>query len=146
MFGIGLRSAAAVAMVLMTAVAAQARPVYFGIGVVENRHRGAVQVVTVVEGGPAWEDGQLRPLDLITHINGCRIRTHAEMQSAVKRLPPGTTVRMDLEDRFGTRFSIEITPGAGGVIRYRATQVRPEPPREKSTVLKWITPPVRPVR
>jgi C-terminal processing protease CtpA/Prc len=146
MFGIGLRSVAAVTMVLIMSVTVHAGPVYFGIGVVENRHRGAMQIVTVVEGGPAWEAGQLRPLDLITRVNGRRVRTHAEMEAAVSSLPPGTAVRMDLEDRFGTPFWVEILPTASGVVRYRATQARPEPPREKGATMKFSTLPLWPAR
>lgn len=132
MFGFNLRSAAAVAVVLAATVLAQARPVYFGIGVVENRHRGGMQIVTVVEGGPAWEDGQLRPLDLIKRINGTPVRTRAEMEAVISALKPGTAVRMDLEDRSGTPFWVEITPSKNGVILYRAPQARPMATRSGS--------------
>jgi S1-C subfamily serine protease len=135
--------AAALLGVLGAGSAAQAK-VYFGIGVVENDFRGGMQIVELVEGGPAWKDGQLRPLDLITAIDGNPVQSHKDMEDAIAQINPGDVVRMDLEDRFGTPFWINITPDKTGVVVYMAVKNRPDAPAKPGKPAGGNVPPGRP--
>src|SRR5690348_4614115 len=118
---LSLNAATLVALVgiLGSSAAAQPevrRPIYLGIRLVENPRRGGMEIVEVARNGPAWRDGQLRPSDVITHIDGRRVRCHADVEDVLDGLQPGVPVTMELRDRWGRPFWIWMTPDRGAVL------------------------------
>lgn len=84
---------------------------YLGVRTQESR-TGGMDVVSVVEGGPA-EEGGIRVGDCITHIGGTRLKGQESFTAELKERKPGDVVEVVvMRDR--KRVTLEVTLGRRG--------------------------------
>jgi S1-C subfamily serine protease len=96
----------------------QARNAYVGVSLDPSVTGGAGIAKTtsqngaspIVAGGPAAKAG-LQPGDLITAVNGTRVRSLNQFVAAIATYPPGTTVTLTV-DRGGSSKSVRLTLGS----------------------------------
>jgi putative serine protease PepD len=96
----------------------QARNAYVGVSLDPSVTGGAQIAKTtsqngaspIVAGGPAAKAG-LQPGDLITAVNGTKVRSLNQFVAAIATYPPGTTVTLTV-DRGGSTKSIRLTLGS----------------------------------
>jgi putative serine protease PepD len=96
----------------------QARNAYVGVSLDPSVTGGAQIAKTtsqngaspIVAGGPAAKAG-LQPGDLITAVNGTKVRSLNQFVAAIATYPPGTTVTLTV-DRGGSTKSIKLTLGS----------------------------------
>ncbi|MFT3876728.1 MAG: trypsin-like peptidase domain-containing protein [Propioniciclava sp.] len=80
---------------------------YLGI-IVEADDSAAVTVSRVTDGTPAAKAG-LRPGDVITAVDGQRVRTRAELSTVLDGIEPGTTITLEWTTDTGQHHSGPIT-------------------------------------
>lgn len=64
-------------------------------------------IADVIEGGPAAKAG-LKPHDIVSKLNGRRVRSSAQLRNRIAATPPGTKVSLELF-RDGKRMSASVT-------------------------------------
>jgi carboxyl-terminal processing protease len=80
-----------------------------GLGIEITDDKGAIKVVSPIEGTPAYRAG-IKPGDIITHLDGSAIKGLTLMQSVMRmRGRPGTDIRLTIERDDHPPFDVTIT-------------------------------------
>ena len=80
-----------------------------GLGIEITDDKGAIKVVSPIEGTPAYRAG-IKPGDIITHLDGSAIKGMTLMQSVMRmRGRPGTDIRLTIERDGQHPFDVTIT-------------------------------------
>ena len=105
------------------------------LGVEYRVQDGTIRVSSVVEGGPARRAG-ISPGDEIVAVDGVRVAA-TEMESLLKRFPPGTDAEIDLFRR-GYLTHVPLTFGRPPPEKYAFTPLDEATSRQKAIYEGWL--------